>query len=98
LQPTKILHLRHLDVKNANRKEQNGLRQGVHPVGEVLQQVASTIKAQNTDMKNTLATEKVFEDGFDPLEGGFRVAPPYSIFDQWTEVMPTDQAVEVKVK
>ena len=32
--------------------------------------------------------------------GGFRanVGPDYEIFDQWTEVLPTDQIVPVEVK
>jgi hypothetical protein len=64
-------------------------------IGEVLEILAEQLKASNTDMNNTLATEKVFEDGFDPLETGFRVAEPYQIFDQWIEVIPTDQVVAV---
>lgn len=66
-------------------------------VGEVLQLVASELQASNTDMLNILATETVFEIGFDPLSGGFRPAEPYQIFDQWVEVLPTDQVVAVEV-
>jgi LysM repeat protein len=66
-------------------------------VGEVLQLLASALQQGNTDMQNTLATEKVFETGFDPLEGGFRPAEPFQIFDQWLEVLPTDQVVAVEV-
>ena len=67
-------------------------------IGWVLQQLAQKIQDQNTDMNNTLATETVFEDGFDPLEGGFRATDPYQVFDQWIEVMPTDQVVAVAVQ
>jgi hypothetical protein len=47
--------------------------------------------------------EKVFEYGFDPLKGGFRVSPSpndsnFEVFDQWVEVLPTDQVVPVEVK
>lgn len=46
--------------------------------------------------------EKVFEYGFDPLQGGFRVIPSdkekFEVFDQWIEVLPTDQVVPVEVK
>jgi hypothetical protein len=46
--------------------------------------------------------EKVFEYGFDPLKGGFRVIPndkeQFEVFDQWIEVLPTDQVVPVEVK
>jgi hypothetical protein len=47
-----------------------------------------------------LATDIVYEHGFDPLAGGFRANPlkPYEIFDQWVEVVPTDQIVPVEVE
>jgi hypothetical protein len=46
-----------------------------------------------------LPTDKVYENGFDPLAGGFVAKPstPYEIFDQWIEVLPTDQIVPVEV-
>lgn len=59
-----------------------------------------------------LATEKVYEYGSDPLQGGFRansdpsdaqndpLSPnynPFKIFDQWIEVLPTDQIAAVQV-
>jgi hypothetical protein len=48
---------------------------------------------------NYLPTDKVFEKGFTPLPGGFVAAPsePFEIFDQWIEVVPTDQIVPVEV-
>lgn len=66
-------------------------------LGEVLRILAAELQAANTDIANTLSTEKVFETGFDPLEGGFRPAAPYEVFDQWVEVLPTDQVVAVAV-
>lgn len=52
--------------------------------------------------------EKVYEHGFYPLKDGFRVNPQdpdpnnpdknFQIFDQWVEVLPTDQIVPVEVK
>jgi hypothetical protein len=48
------------------------------------------------------ATETVFESGFDPLAGGFRdpanPAPgtPFAVFDQWIEILPTDQIVALE--
>lgn len=66
-------------------------------IGEVLELLATELQAKNTDIGNTLETEKVFETGFDPLEDGFRPAEPYQVFDQWTEVLPTDQVVAVEV-
>jgi hypothetical protein len=63
------------------------------------------------DDNKVLATpiEKVYEHGFYPLQGGFRIGltsagadpnnqdPNFQIFDQWIEVLPTDQVVPVEV-
>lgn len=67
-------------------------------IGQVLILLAEELAALNTDMNNTLATEEVFEYGFDPLQGGFKFTGPYEIFDQWIEVLPTDQVVAVAVE
>jgi hypothetical protein len=49
-----------------------------------------------------LPTDEVFEKGFDPLPGGFNATPKageyYKLFDQWIEVVPTDQIVPVEVE
>ncbi|MCX2184551.1 hypothetical protein KV205_29055 [Streptomyces sp. SKN60] len=66
-------------------------------IGRVLELLAAELEAANTSVPNTLAAEQVFETGFDPLAGGFRPAEPYRIFDQWVEVLPTDQVVAVEV-
>lgn len=45
--------------------------------------------------------DRVYEHGFYPLQGGFRVMPgteDFEVFDQWVEVLPTDQIVPVEVK
>jgi hypothetical protein len=46
-----------------------------------------------------LPTDKVYEHGFDPLQGGFvaQAQTPFEVFDQWIEVLPTDQVVPVQV-
>lgn len=67
-------------------------------VGEVLKIVATGMQADNTDLANTLAADEIFETGFDPLDGGFRPAEPYQVFDQWVEVLPTDQIAAVQVQ
>jgi hypothetical protein len=43
--------------------------------------------------------DKVYEHGFFPLKGGFRAitSENYEVFDQWIEVLPTDQVVPVPV-
>jgi hypothetical protein len=47
-----------------------------------------------------LPMDQVYEHGFDPLVGGFKIPPTkdYEIFDQWLEVVPTDQIVPVAVE
>ncbi|MEV0384984.1 hypothetical protein [Nonomuraea sp. NPDC050643] len=67
-------------------------------VREVLDKLAEQLERSNVLIANTLATEEVFENGFDPLRGGFRPADPYQVFDQWIEVLPTDQVVAVEVQ
>ena len=45
--------------------------------------------------------DKVFEHGFYPLKDGFRAnagKEQFEIFDQWIEILPTDQIVPVEVK
>lgn len=44
--------------------------------------------------------DKVYEHGFYPLKGGFRAITSelHEVFDQWIEVLPTDQVVPVEVK
>ena len=44
--------------------------------------------------------DRVYEHGFIPLKEGFRanVGSDCEIFDQWTEVLPTDQIVPVEVR
>jgi hypothetical protein len=51
---------------------------------------------------STTPVDKVFEFGFDPLQGGFRAQSieggEFEIVDQWIEVVPTDQVAAVAVK
>lgn len=45
--------------------------------------------------------DKVYEHGFYPLQDGFRVSGDggaFEVFDQWVEILPTDQVVPVPVK
>lgn len=43
--------------------------------------------------------DKVYEHGFYPVQGGFKlnVTEPFEVFDQWVEILPTDQIVPVEV-
>jgi hypothetical protein len=56
---------------------------------------------------NYLPADRVYEYGFDPLADGFTAESidpktgklkPYMVFDQWIEVLPTDQVVAVQVE
>ena len=42
----------------------------------------------------------MYEKGFSPLAGGFKAdsPEPFEIYDQWIEVVPTDQIVPVPVE
>lgn len=65
-------------------------------VREALDILAKEVGTQGTDMTHVLEAETVFENGFDPLDGGFRASTaPFQIFDQWIEILPTDQVVAV---
>jgi hypothetical protein len=55
------------------------------------------------DDSNTVSStpiDRVYEHGFDLLKGGFRaeIDENFQIFDQWVEVLPTDQVAAVEVK
>jgi hypothetical protein len=66
-------------------------------IEQALDVMSKNITEMNSKMENALSTEAVFEKGFDPLEEGFRATgKPYEIFDQWIEVLPTDQVVAVE--
>ncbi|SEQ17118.1 hypothetical protein SAMN04487983_1003232 [Streptomyces sp. yr375] len=49
---------------------------------------------------NYLPADRVYERGFDPLDKGFEAAgtEPFTVFDQWIEVMPTEQIVATEVR
>ncbi|MGW6454564.1 hypothetical protein ACWF94_01330 [Streptomyces sp. NPDC055078] len=48
---------------------------------------------------NYLPADRVYERGFDPLDKGFEVSGgAFEVFDQWVEVMPTEQIVATEVR
>jgi hypothetical protein len=80
---------------------------------EVLEDLAARIKQKHEaaakveeydlgDDNSVLArpVDRVFEYGFNPLQGGFAVPDDdkFPIVDQWVEILPTDQIVPVAVK
>jgi hypothetical protein len=83
-------------AEKIRRKHEDGIKMGTFPkAGEVIDPALA-------DPANTVTAtpiDRVYEHGFFPLEGSFRanVGDAYEIFDQWTEVLPTDQLVPVEV-
>lgn len=87
--PTVLDAINHLCAKVA-AKHHDASTVGQYPPEEI-----------NDDNKvSATPVDKVFEHGFYPLQGGFRVQPAgqqFEVFDQWVEVLPTDQVVPVEV-
>lgn len=83
-------------ARKIKRKHEEGLAVSTFPtedeVGETLIDDENTVTATPVD--------RVYEHGFYPLAGGFRanISKNYEIFDQWLEILPTDQVVPVKVQ
>ncbi len=49
--------------------------------------------------KNVLPTEMVYEHGFYPLQGSFKLEEDsLKVFTQWVEILPTDQVVAIDYK
>lgn len=62
-------------------------------IGEVLTIIADRMSA-TVDIETVLASDRVFENGFDPLSGGFDAGlPANEVFSQWITVLPTEQIV-----
>ncbi len=79
------------------QKHREGVERGTFP------KASEVADPQLADAENTVTAtpiDRVYEHGFFPLEGGFRanVTGNYEIFDQWLEILPTDQVVPVEVK
>ena len=54
---------------------------------EVLEIIASRLQKENDNIRNVLATDRVFEKGFDYLAGGFNAGlDALEVFSQWISV------------
>lgn len=63
-------------------------------LGHVLEKIAEKLASANSNIATTLAADRVFEGGFDPLAKAFDAGlPATSVFSQWITVLPTDQIV-----
>jgi hypothetical protein len=64
----------------------------VPTVEEALLALAAELNKNEVAADRARAADRLFENGFDPLEGGTELRD-FPVFDQWIEVLPTDQIV-----
>jgi len=86
-----------IDLGNKiKRKYQQGIQTGQFPKAS---EVTDPTLADPANTVTATPIDRVYEHGFFPLQGSFRVnvGDNYEIFDQWIEVLPTDQVVPVEV-
>jgi len=62
-------------------------------VEESLLRLAKELNEDQDEAERLRAADRVFEHGFNPLEGGTAVPEPFPVFAQWVEVLPTDQII-----
>ncbi|HKX33666.1 MAG TPA: peptidoglycan-binding protein [Blastocatellia bacterium] len=84
-------------AEKVRRKYNEGIKTGKYPKREEISDPA-LVDEENTVTATPI--DRVYEHGFFPLAGSFRanVGKNYEIFDQWVEILPTDQIVPVEVK
>jgi hypothetical protein len=84
-------------AEKIRRKHEEGIKTRPYPTPE---EAADPVLSDPENTVTATPVDRVYEHGFFPLQGGFRanVGGDYEIFDQWTEILPTDQIVPVEVK
>lgn len=84
-------------ARKIQKKHLEGIENGQFPKAD---EVADPALVDEENVVTTTPIDRVYEHGFYPLQGGFRanVTGNYEIFDQWLEILPTDQVVPVEVK
>lgn len=84
-------------AEKVRRKYREGIDTGRYPKQDEVSDPA-LVDEENTVTATPI--DRVYEHGFFPLEGSFRVnvGKNYEIFDQWIEILPTDQIVPVEVR
>jgi hypothetical protein len=95
------LKLAHVEGSDDLKASYGGKVEGIaNPtIEDAVTELAKTVQAEGTNTENMLASEAVFENGFDPLEGGFMASGVrFEVFDQWVEVLPTDQVVALEYR
>jgi len=84
-------------AKKIEKKHEEGIKNGQFPKQ---QDVANPELVDAENVVTSTPIDRVYEHGFYALKDGFRanVNANYEIFDQWIEILPTDQIVPVPVK
>ena len=83
-------------AEKVRRKHEESMISGTYPKQN---EVAPGLIDGNSTVTAT-PIDRVYEHGFYPLQRSFRanVGSNYEVFDQWIEILPTDQTVPVEVK
>jgi hypothetical protein len=83
-------------AEKVRRKYNAGIETGKYPKQD---EVSNPALIDPDNVVTATPIDRVYEHGFFPLDGGFRanVGKDYEIFDQWIEILPTDQIVPVEV-
>lgn len=84
-------------AKKIQKKHAEGVKTGKYPKED---EIGDPALVDQANVVTSTPIDRVYEHGFYPLQGGFRanVQANYEIFDQWLEILPTDQVVPVEVK
>jgi hypothetical protein len=83
-------------ARKIRKKHEEGIESGQYPQPA---EVSDPALVDADSVVTATPIDRVYEHGFYPLAGGFRanVGKNYEIFDQWVEILPTDQSVPVPV-
>lgn len=79
-----------------SKKHKEAKNTAIYPKEE---EVAGSIPLSDENTVTATPIDRVYEHGFFPLENSFRAiqSDNHEIFDQWIEILPTDQVVPVEV-
>lgn len=84
-------------AKKIQKKHEEAMKNDKFPKQD---EIADPQLVDDANVVTSTPIDRVYEHGFFPLKNSFRanVNGNYEIFDQWLEVLPTDQVVPVEVK
>ena len=93
----KLIDVIHDLGKKIRKKYEDGIQTGKYPKPS---EVSDPALVDEESSVSSTPIDRVYEHGFFPLEHSFKanVDGHYEIFDQWIEILPTDQIVPVEVK